>query len=84
MKLTRLKTSKKQSRFKIFLCLNCFKFPPVSLVYYFVYSVQFQLYTDCLCALDFSGSEAQSKILKNSIQIPVTTNLAACMLEQGQ
>lgn len=43
-----------------------------------------KLYNDCLCALDFEGSDADREEVQNKLQLPVCTNLAACMLESGQ
>jgi len=40
-------------------------------------------YVDCLIALDLQNEQYKEK-MKKEIQLPVTTNLAACMLENGQ
>merc|ERR1719203_1072907 len=43
-----------------------------------------KLYNDCLVALDLDGTEAESKDVAHKLQLPVCTNLAACMVEMGQ
>mmetsp|Transcript_22813 Transcript_22813/g.53293 ORF Transcript_22813/g.53293 Transcript_22813/m.53293 type:complete len:331 (-) Transcript_22813:14-1006(-) len=43
-----------------------------------------KLYNDCLCALDFDGSEEEQKEVKVKLQLPACTNLAACMIEMGE
>mmetsp|Transcript_96605 Transcript_96605/g.258285 ORF Transcript_96605/g.258285 Transcript_96605/m.258285 type:complete len:137 (-) Transcript_96605:489-899(-) len=42
-----------------------------------------KVYTDCLVALDFGETEEDSRETQVMLQLPVTTNLAACMIEQG-
>jgi tetratricopeptide (TPR) repeat protein len=42
-----------------------------------------RLYNDCLCALDLDGSEADVIEVQQKLQLPVCTNLAACMIEMG-
>jgi len=42
-----------------------------------------KVYTDCLVALDFGETEEESRETQVMLQLPVTTNLAACMIEQG-
>jgi len=43
-----------------------------------------RLYNDCLVALDLEGTEEQVEEVKTKLQLPVCTNLGACMLEMGQ
>jgi len=40
-------------------------------------------YVDCLVALDLVDEKVKHR-MRHEIQLPVTTNLAACMLEQGR
>eukprot|EP00397_Hematodinium_sp_SG-2012_P063889 GEMP01089154.1.p1 GENE.GEMP01089154.1~~GEMP01089154.1.p1 ORF type:complete len:293 (+),score=54.37 GEMP01089154.1:42-881(+) len=40
-------------------------------------------YVDCLVALDLLDEKTKAR-MREEIQLPVTTNLAACMLEQGR
>lgn len=42
-----------------------------------------KVYTDCLVALDFGETEEEARETQLKLQLPVTTNLAACMIEQG-
>merc|ERR550514_1448176 len=41
------------------------------------------LYNDCLVALDLEGTEAECERTRRELQLPVCTNLAACMIESG-
>ncbi|CEM03340.1 unnamed protein product [Vitrella brassicaformis CCMP3155] len=41
-------------------------------------------YSDCLLALDFGKSEAEARDCQEHLQLPVVTNLAACMLETNE
>lgn len=43
-----------------------------------------KLYNDCLVALDFNGTEEERMEVVDKLQLPVCTNLAACMIEMGQ
>jgi len=43
-----------------------------------------KLYNDCLVALDFDGTEEENTMVARRLQLPVCTNLAACMIEMGQ
>lgn len=43
-----------------------------------------RLYNDCLVALDFGGTEEENAEVAQRLQLPVCTNLAACMIEMGQ
>merc|ERR1712062_714598 len=40
-----------------------------------------KLYNDCLCAMDLTGSAAENAEVAAKLQLPVCTNLAACMIE---
>lgn len=40
-----------------------------------------QLYNDCLVALDFDDDEAQNLEARQKLQLPICTNLAACLIE---
>jgi len=42
-----------------------------------------KLYNDCLVALDFEGSPEENAEVAAKLQLPVCTNLAACMIEMG-
>jgi len=42
-----------------------------------------KLYNDCLVAMDFGDSEAEKREVQRKLQLPVCTNLAACMIEMG-
>jgi len=42
-----------------------------------------RFYVDCLVALDLVDEKIKDR-MRHEIQLPVTTNLAACMLEQGR
>mmetsp|Transcript_44556 Transcript_44556/g.139724 ORF Transcript_44556/g.139724 Transcript_44556/m.139724 type:complete len:305 (+) Transcript_44556:112-1026(+) len=42
-----------------------------------------KLYNDCLVALDLEGSEEENAEVATKLQLPVCTNLAACMIETG-
>lgn len=42
-----------------------------------------RLYNDCLVALDLDGDPDEVAEAKNKLQLPVCTNLAACMIEIG-
>jgi len=42
-----------------------------------------KLYNDCLVALDFEGSPEENATIAAKLQLPVCTNLAACMIEIG-
>lgn len=42
-----------------------------------------RLYNDCLVALDLDGSEEESAEVRAKLQLPICTNLAACMIEMG-
>eukprot|EP00930_Biecheleria_cincta_P007139 TRINITY_DN108293_c0_g1_i2.p1 TRINITY_DN108293_c0_g1~~TRINITY_DN108293_c0_g1_i2.p1 ORF type:complete len:312 (-),score=63.53 TRINITY_DN108293_c0_g1_i2:25-960(-) len=43
-----------------------------------------RLYNDCLVALDLDGTESENEEVKNKLQLPVSTNLAACLVELGK
>jgi len=43
-----------------------------------------RLYNDCLVAMDLDGPEDQVREVRSKLQLPVCTNLAACMIEMGQ
>lgn len=43
-----------------------------------------KLYNDCLVAIDLEGCEEDVQEVKRKLQLPVCTNLAACMIEMGQ
>lgn len=43
-----------------------------------------RLYSDCLVALDLDGSEEEVREVAVRLQLPVCTNLAACMIESGK
>lgn len=43
-----------------------------------------RLYSDCLVALDLDGSEEEVREVAVKLQLPVCTNLAACMIESGK
>eukprot|EP00927_Polykrikos_kofoidii_P021818 TRINITY_DN20548_c0_g1_i1.p1 TRINITY_DN20548_c0_g1~~TRINITY_DN20548_c0_g1_i1.p1 ORF type:complete len:376 (+),score=78.87 TRINITY_DN20548_c0_g1_i1:142-1128(+) len=43
-----------------------------------------KLYNDCLVALDLSGTEEENADVAQKLQLPVCTNLAACMIENGR
>lgn len=43
-----------------------------------------KLYNDCLVALDMEGSPEQNAEVATKLQLPVCTNLAACMIEMGR
>lgn len=43
-----------------------------------------RLYNDCLVALDLDGTEEENSEVANKLQLPVCTNLAACMIEMGR
>lgn len=43
-----------------------------------------KLYNDCLVALDLEGTEQECERTRQELQLPVCTNLAACMIESGQ
>lgn len=43
-----------------------------------------KLYNDCLVALDLEGSEEEKAEVATRLQLPVCTNLAACMIEMGR
>ncbi|CAE7322261.1 unnamed protein product [Symbiodinium pilosum] len=42
-----------------------------------------RLYNDCLVALDFDGKEHETAEVVAKLQLPVCTNLAACLIESG-
>eukprot|EP00933_Yihiella_yeosuensis_P029476 TRINITY_DN23121_c0_g1_i1.p1 TRINITY_DN23121_c0_g1~~TRINITY_DN23121_c0_g1_i1.p1 ORF type:complete len:377 (+),score=103.59 TRINITY_DN23121_c0_g1_i1:56-1132(+) len=42
-----------------------------------------KLYNDCLVALDFEGSPEENLEVQQKLQLPVCTNLAACLIEMG-
>eukprot|EP00928_Gymnodinium_smaydae_P003825 TRINITY_DN1134_c1_g2_i1.p1 TRINITY_DN1134_c1_g2~~TRINITY_DN1134_c1_g2_i1.p1 ORF type:complete len:374 (+),score=100.36 TRINITY_DN1134_c1_g2_i1:111-1124(+) len=42
-----------------------------------------KLYNDCLVAIDLSGTEEENREVVSKLQLPVCTNLAACMIEMG-
>lgn len=42
-----------------------------------------KLYNDCLVAMDLEGTEEQTAEVAQKLQLPVCTNLAACMIELG-
>lgn len=54
----------------------------------FFYASNFEeaskLYTDCLVALDLDGTTEENDEVKYKLQLPVCTNLAACMVEMGR
>jgi len=43
-----------------------------------------RLYNDCLVALDLDGTEEEVREVQFKLQLPICTNLAACMVEMGQ
>ncbi|CAJ1461689.1 unnamed protein product [Effrenium voratum] len=43
-----------------------------------------QLYNDCLVGLDFDGDDAQNSEVATKLQLPICTNLAACLIEMGK
>lgn len=43
-----------------------------------------KLYNDCLVALDLDGTDAENREVQEKLQLPVCTNLAACMIEMNQ
>ncbi|OLP95951.1 hypothetical protein AK812_SmicGene21891 [Symbiodinium microadriaticum] len=43
-----------------------------------------RLYNDCLVALDFDGKEDETAEVVAKLQLPVCTNLAACLIEMGK
>eukprot|EP00931_Biecheleriopsis_adriatica_P070927 TRINITY_DN44765_c0_g1_i1.p1 TRINITY_DN44765_c0_g1~~TRINITY_DN44765_c0_g1_i1.p1 ORF type:complete len:343 (+),score=80.85 TRINITY_DN44765_c0_g1_i1:43-1029(+) len=43
-----------------------------------------RLYNDCLVALDLDGSPEKVHEVKTKLQLPVCTNLAACLIEMGK
>lgn len=43
-----------------------------------------QLYNDCLVALDFEGTEEENAEVATKLQLPICTNLAACLIEMGK
>lgn len=43
-----------------------------------------RLYSDCLVALDFEGDAQSTKEVREKLQLPVCTNLAACTIEMGK
>jgi len=43
-----------------------------------------ELYNDCLVALDLEGTPEEVQECKSKLQLPVCTNLAACMIELGK
>mmetsp|Transcript_51049 Transcript_51049/g.143684 ORF Transcript_51049/g.143684 Transcript_51049/m.143684 type:complete len:306 (-) Transcript_51049:63-980(-) len=43
-----------------------------------------KLYNDCLVALDFEGTAEENAEVGAKLQLPVCTNLGACMIEMGQ
>eukprot|EP00929_Paragymnodinium_shiwhaense_P120625 TRINITY_DN92613_c0_g1_i1.p1 TRINITY_DN92613_c0_g1~~TRINITY_DN92613_c0_g1_i1.p1 ORF type:complete len:333 (+),score=96.93 TRINITY_DN92613_c0_g1_i1:251-1249(+) len=42
-----------------------------------------KLYNDCLVALDLDGTEEERQEVQEKLQLPICTNLAACMIEMG-
>lgn len=42
-----------------------------------------KLYNDCLVALDLDGTPEEIREVQEKLQLPVCTNLAACMVEMG-
>jgi len=43
-----------------------------------------KLYNDCLVALDLEGTKEEKAEVATKLQLPVCTNLAACMIEMGR
>lgn len=43
-----------------------------------------QLYNDCLVALDLEGTEEENAEVATKLQLPICTNLAACLIEMGK
>lgn len=43
-----------------------------------------RLYNDCLVALDLDGTESENEEVRTKLQLPVSANLAACLIELGK